>query len=178
MKKKSFYSDMQTFVAVTTIGTSSLRNQGSKGVIKSARQYLASLEIESFCTNSEINYLSVLNRETERLRRSLPKGAQNWGAARKALNLFMRHVFYNKFLHDKYRLCRFENWMEIPLDSLIARSLKRNGVRGHLPGWPGLSKLTPEISSKFQDHAKIIANSKGISRVHLDMHLWTKERDK
>jgi hypothetical protein len=33
-----FYHDMQRYIAVTTIGPSTLRNQGSKGVIKSAQQ--------------------------------------------------------------------------------------------------------------------------------------------
>ena len=68
--------------------------------------------------------------------------------------------------------------MEIPLDSLIAASLKRKGTRGKLPQWPGLNGLTPDISSKFQEFAKQVALAEGIFRVHLDMRLWTEEREK
>jgi len=84
-----FYRDMQLYLAVTTIGPSTLRNQGSKGVIKAAQQYLALIDLNVFRTSDEKTFLNVLDNETEQLRKALPKGAQKWGAARKALNLFL-----------------------------------------------------------------------------------------
>jgi hypothetical protein len=177
-KDKAFYLDMQTYIAITTVGPSALRNQGSKGVIKAAQKYLASMDIGVFRARDEAAFCKALDQETENLRRALPRGAQNWGAARKALNLFLRDACYNRFLCERHGLAQAEDWMEIPLDSLIAASLKRKGTRGRLPHWPGLTGLTPDVSSKFQASAKQVALAQGVSRVHLDMRLWTKERER
>jgi hypothetical protein len=177
-KDKAFYLDMQTYIAITTIGPSTLRNQGSKGVIKAAQKYVASIDIRIFRAKDEAAFLEVLDQETENLRRALPEGAQNWGAARKALNLFLRDVCYNRFLCEIHGLAQAEDWMEIPLDSLISASLKRKSMRGQLPAWPGLNRLTPEVSSKFQAFARQVAMERRISRVHLDMRLWIEARER
>jgi hypothetical protein len=176
-KSDTFYRNMQTFIAVSTVGPSALRNQGSKGVIRAAQKYLGSMDLEIFRPEDEASFSKVLDAETEKLRQALPKGAKNWGAARKALNLFLRDICYNRFLCKKYGLSKAEEWMEIPLDSLTAASLKRMGPRGNLPQWPGLNRLTPDVSSKFQTFAKQVALAEGISRIHLDMRLWTEERE-
>lgn len=168
---------MQEYIAVTTIGPSTLRNQGSKGVIRAAQQYLAVMNIRAFSVEKENIYLRVLDDHTERLRITLPKAAQNWGAARKALNLYLRDICYNRFLCERYNLSEKENWMEIPLDSFVASSLKKRAGRGQLPCWPGLNGLTPEISFKFQKFAKHFAANEGISRIHLDMRLWMDTRE-
>ena len=175
-KDDEFYRDMQRYIAVTTVGPSTLRNQGSKGVIQAAQRFLANMDIEPFRGRNESLFLDVLDRKTEDLKKSLPDGARNWGAARKALNLFLRDICYNRFIAEKHGLSCAEDWMEIPLDSLVASSLKRKGKRGELPRWPGLNGLTPEISAKFQAFARQVALQQGISRVHLDMRLWTEER--
>lgn len=178
MKKNAqFYCDMQRYIGVATIGPSTLRNQGSGGVIKAAQQYLAVLDLSVFGGSKEQDFLAALNTQTEMLRASLPSGARNWGAARKALNLFLREVCYNRFLCQKHGFELLEDWMEIPLDSLVAQALRRKAGRGKLPRWPGLNKLTPRVSRPFQAFAQRFATSKGISRVHLDMRLWTEERE-
>jgi hypothetical protein len=167
---------MQRYIAITTIGPSTLRNQGMAGVIQAARNYLAAVELSAFNVRSEHEFLTVLNAQTERLKAALPSGAQHWGAARKALNLFLRDICYNRFLCERHGLAASEEWMEIPLDGLVAGALKREAGRGKLPRWPGLNELTPEVSAHFQAFARSLAASKGISRVHLDMRLWTEER--
>lgn len=181
MKKDDlFYSDMQQFIAVTTIGPSSLRNQGSKDVIKEARNQLSAIDLNRFSVEEETNFLGALEEETEKLRHALPIGARHWGAARKALNLFLRDSFYNRFLCKRYRLSKTEEWLEIPLDSLIADRLKQEAkkIDIQLPRWKGLIGLTKDDSSIFQGFAKQLASSERISRVHLDMRLWIEERDK
>jgi hypothetical protein len=77
-KDDKFYYDMQRYIAVTTVGPSALRNQGSKGVIKKAREHLARIPLRRFRANDEDSFLRTLNMETERLRKALPRGAQKW----------------------------------------------------------------------------------------------------
>jgi len=179
-KDEQFYPDMQRYIAVTTIGPSALRNQGSKDVIKKAQKHLGAIDLNVFRVSDETSFLRVLNDETENLRCALPPEAQRWGAARKALNLFLRDICYNRFLCERHDLSRTEEWMEIPLDSLIAASLKREAKKEgvQLPRWKGLIGLLRDDSSKFQAFAKQLASGQGISRVHLDMRLWTKERER
>jgi hypothetical protein len=171
-KDQRFYRDMQAYIAVTTIGPSTLRNQGAKRVIKKAQEFLGRLDLHPFHKSDEASFLGVLNRKAEELRQALPKGAKHWGAARKAMNLFLRDICYNRFLSQKYQLAAVEPWLELPLDSLVAGAMKRSASRGRLPHWPGLIGLTPEISREFQASAKECAAGEGISRVHLDMRLW------
>ncbi len=173
-KDANFYDDMQRYIAVTTIGPSTLRNQGSKGVIKAAQKYLCQVDLPRFRAKNESSFLQTLDRETKKLKKSLPRG--RWGAARKALNLFLRDIWYNRFLCQRHRLSGSEHWLELPLDSFVAKAL-RNERRAELPPWPGLRHLTPEVSKAFQCVAKKIACDKHISRVHLDMLLWLDERE-
>lgn len=177
-KTDSFYSDMQRYIAVTTVGPSALRNQGGPGVIDMAQRFLSALDIHTFAVNDEKSFLEVLDATTAKLQQRLPDNSQHWGAARKALNLFLRDICYNRFLSQKYSLDMLEPWMEIPLDSLVAAALKRHVGRGGLPGWSGLKGLTPSVSLRFQRAARDWADAEGISRVHLDMRIWVKDRTK
>lgn len=177
-KTDSFYADMQRYIAVTTVGPSALRNQGGPGLIEKAHHFLSTLDIRTFAVNDEKSFLEVLDTTTDKLRRTLPLDSQHWGAARKALNLFLRDICYNRFLSPRYSLAVLEPWMEIPLDSLVAAALKRHVGRGGLPIWPGLKGLTPRVSLWFQHAARDWANTECISRVHLDMRIWVNQRNK
>jgi len=54
MKKDGqFYRDMQNYIAITTIGASTLRNQGAKGVIKAAQKHLADINLRIFQAKNE-----------------------------------------------------------------------------------------------------------------------------
>lgn len=171
-----FLRTMQHSVAVRAIGPSSLRNQGSPGVIDAARKFVANLDLSRISTGVEREFLSQLDKTTDRLLQAMPMKARNWGAARKAVNLFLRDAFYNQYLTTEFDLRRLESWLEIPLDGAVARGLKKIGDRGELPDWPGLKKLTPSVSSQFQSFAEGIAKNRGIARVHLDIYLWLEER--
>ncbi len=177
-KTDSFYTDMQQYIAVTTVGPSTLRNQGGPGVIEMAQRFLSVLDLSILAVNDEKSFLAVLDATTAKLQQRLPVDSQHWGAARKALNLFFRDICYNRFLSHRYSLAVLEPWMEIPLDSLVATSLKRHVGRGGLPKWPGLIRLTPAVSLRFQRAARDWAGAEGISRVHLDMRIWVKARTK
>jgi len=173
---RDFLRTMQRSVAVTAIGPSSLRNQGASGVIIAARDFLSVLDLSLFDNSIYRNFLLQLDGTTDRLILALPKKAQNWGAARKAVNLFLRDAFYNTYLTSKFNLPRIESFLEIPLDSAVAKGLKKLDKRGELPLWPGLKRLTPSIGSQFQSFAEIIARKRGLARVHLDIYLWLEER--
>ncbi len=174
----SFHVDMQQYIAVTTIGPSTLRNQGASGVIEATQRFLSKLPICTFAVKEERSFLAILDTTTDELKGTLPPGARQWGAARKALNLFLRDVCYNRFLSPRYSLTEIERWLEIPLDSLVAGALKKHDEKGTLPSWPGLKGLKPEVGLQFQRVARHWADAEGISRVHLDMRIWVEQRTK
>jgi hypothetical protein len=171
-----FLHVMQCYVAVQAIGPSSLRNQGSPGVIGTARKFLSGLDLSNFAPAGERGFLTQLDKETSRLLQEMPRKARHWGAARKAVNLFLRDALCNRYLAEKFNLQKTEAWMEIPLDSAVARGLKELSDSAALPIWPGLKKLSPETSAKFQSFAEYAAKKRGLARVHLDMYLWLQER--
>ena len=113
-----------------------------------------------------------LDHQTELLLDTLPIKNRPWGAARKAINLFLRDALYNQYLCKQFKLQSIESWLEIPLDSAVAKGLKLQSNRGELPRWPGLKSLEPNQSEEFQFFAAKRANLKGVTRVHLDMYLW------
>ncbi|MCX6563852.1 MAG: hypothetical protein NTU60_09635 [Candidatus Aminicenantes bacterium] len=177
---KGFLSTVQQYVAVTAIGPSSLRNQGASGVIDTAREFLTNLDLNDFVVKQRAGFDTVLDSKTNRLRKDFPKKAQNWGAARKAINLFLRDSLYNRYLAERYQLDIIEPWLEIPLDSKVAKGLMRESRKLKIPikspVWPGIKNLSIEVSSQFQSLANEIARKKGLARIHLDIHLWLEER--
>ena len=107
---------------------------------------------------------------------SLPINGRPWGAARKVINLFLRDALYNKYLCRKFKIDKLELWLEIPLDSAVARGLKTQAGHGGLPQWPGLKNLKPDVSDTFQRSALEYAHTRDIERVHMDMYLWLQNR--
>jgi len=117
-----------------------------------------------------------LDAATARLQRALPTGARGWGTARKVLNIFLRDAAYNDFLRGRFALHRSEALLEIPLDSITAKQLRKTAKSHKLPRWPGVSRLTPETSALYQDAARRVAKHRGIERVHLDVYWWGDDR--
>lgn len=175
MKPGDFIEMMQRRTGITSVGPSALRGQG-KGVLKAVQSYLGSIDLAAITAKSAEQYAQWLDRHTEALLDKLPVRNRPWGAARKALNLFMRDVLYNRYLSNHYRIRRIEKWMEVPLDSAVARGLKKHAGRGKLPPWPGLKRLTADCSRRYQEFAEAYALQRGISRVHLDVYLWPENR--
>jgi hypothetical protein len=152
-----------------------LRGQGG-GVLKASQEFLAQIPLARIPKSSTKRFGVWLDRQTEQLLDALPIANRPWGASRKAINLFMRDVLYNQYLSNHFDLQSIESWLEIPLDSAVAKGLKLEDKKAELPRWPGLKNLEPHMSEKFQDFASKQADLKGIARVHLDIYLWLDNR--
>ncbi|MBA2501944.1 MAG: hypothetical protein H0V27_03605 [Pyrinomonadaceae bacterium] len=176
--KEKFLEHIQNRVAETCVGASSLRNQGAGGVLKVVREYFATMPLDMFVAPTEERFLVVLNNETEKLRRLLPQSAQNWGTARKAINLFLRDALYNRYLSEHYGLDRIEAFLEIPLDGDVAGELhdpkgELHNLKGDdLPRWKSIKSLSESESSLYQAKAQRHAQGLGVNRVHLDLIWW------
>ena len=175
MKPDDFIATMQRRTSVTAVGPSALRRQG-KGVLKATQTYLGQLDLSRTPMSCHDKYLHWLDKQTESLLDALPIRNRPWGAARKALNLFMRDVLYNQYLNGHFGFSKLEACLEIPLDRAVATGLKGRAGHGRLPQWPGLKNLKPNTSKKFQDFASEYARRKRIEKVHLDVYLWLENR--
>jgi hypothetical protein len=116
-----------------------------------------------------------LNKATQSLLKKLPRVAQNWGAARKFLNIFLRGIIYNRFLCENYNLYHIEPWLELPLDSHVANGLRSEPGGSSLPRWKTVIGLDNKTSQQYQNFASKIAIEKGISLVHLDLIYWRRD---
>jgi len=170
--RRDFLRMLQRKVAISALPASALRGQGHKGLTKSAREYLAEVNLEPFGISNTRRFRARLDRKTKDLIRHLPARARRWGVARKALNLFLRDCFYNHYLRRRFKLERAEHCLEIPLDQIVASGLQSR-LANSLPSWPGVKHLTPDISATYQDAAKRVAHKQRLSRVDLDVYLWT-----
>jgi len=166
----------QHFAAVEAVGTSAVRGQPA-GTKKAIQDVLKTTNLSRMPRHSRVEFTRWLDRQTGRVRRRLPSRAKPWGIARKALSLFLRDCLYNHYLRTAYDLTAVERWLEIPLDGVVARALKRKAERGALPKWPGLKHVTADVSAPFQEFAEELANRIGLpARVFLDNYLWLKNR--
>jgi hypothetical protein len=81
------------------------------------------------------------------------------------------------YLRRAYGLGKVSRWLEVPLDGVVARELKKEAGRGVLPRWPGLEHLKKADSEKFQRHARVqAATCKLPATVFLDNYLWLRGR--
>ena len=166
---------IQNRIANTSIGSSALRNQGAKGVIPKAREYCKEINMNDFLDVSESNFNDLLNEHTKCLERKLPKGAQNWGAARKALSVFLEAAFYDKFLSKEYHFDRIEKFLELPADKYVYEGLKK--YKAVVPGFPkgGPKAIKYQDSTyidEIQAYASLVAKHNKTSRIFLDLEFW------
>lgn len=158
------------------IPANAIRNQGAKGVLKAIRDHLACSDLATLVTGDDVAFARRLQRATSNLMRRLPEPGRHWGAARKALNLFLRDCTYDHHLRIQYRLDRIERWLEIPLDSNVAKALRREPEGTGLPRWDSLCRLAAKTSAEYQAVAQCVARRKRIRRVHLDLYYWRANR--
>jgi hypothetical protein len=173
MNKTEFLKTMQKKVAVSAVGPSALRSQG-RGVLAATQDILSEIDLSAIPMGKQENFNNWLALQTKIILKAMPVKEKPWGAARKALNLFLRDSLYNRYLCERYGISKLENWLEIPLDSAVAKGLKKKDT--NLPRWPGLKYLKKDISDNFQETALRISEKEKIARVHLDMVLWLENR--
>lgn len=167
---------MQAYTAQVAIGHSTLRNQGAPGVISTARAYLSEIDLGQFAALlGEHEFKELLNKETKSLAERFPGAAKgNWGAARKAINIFLRDCLYNLYLSKMYSLQKLESWLELPLDRNVGTSLRKL-LPKMVPNWGTIKCLTPEVSEQFQAAAALYAKRQNVCKVHLDIEFWRKD---
>ena len=173
---KDFIHAMQARTAVVAIGASTLRGQGAPGMVNAAREFLRGMDLRRFAVRREVTFQKCLDDETKKLMAAFPRKGRSWGAARKAINIFLRDAFYNAYLRDHYALAVAQEWYEIPLDSATARGLRQEDGGSELSRWRGVKHLTPALSVEYQRFAFELARSRRIRRVHLDAYLWVANR--
>jgi len=161
MPKREFVKVIQQYVAIASVGVSAVRGQ-APGTRWAAVAYLAQIDLGRLPRHARGRYAQWLDARTGDLRDRLPGRNKPWGVARKAMNLFMRGCLYNHYLRKEYGLAKVEPWLEIPLDSVTAKALKKHAGRGALPRWPGLKRLTPRVNRAFQDYASTRAEELGL----------------
>jgi hypothetical protein len=172
MQSTKFLKSVQRYIANVGISGSSLRNQGSKGVVAAAREFLAGLDLSQLSTLSPSDFPAWLDRTTDALLRELPKEAKKWGAARKAVNIFTTQAFLNGELNVAFGLARFADVMETPLDSVAAVGLCRMPDGERLPRWKTVGGLTKEVNRAYQELALKVGRSRSVPRACLDVILW------
>jgi hypothetical protein len=175
MKPPDFLERVQGKVAFSAVSPSSLRGQG-RGLVHCAQKFLAALPLDQIPRSTKDSFVAWLDRQTAALDRAFPPKAKRWGAARKVINLFLRDALYNGYLNREFQLSAVESWLEVPLDGVMARGLKRIATRGKLPPWRGLKRVTRHESKRFQQFAEEEAYRKGMARVHLDIYLWLDQK--
>jgi len=177
-------AQIKYFVVADAIGVTSLRGQPKK-TRETVHKFLKGIDLSRIPGRGPA-FMDWLDGQTDRLQRKLlplyPPKSNPWGVARKALNLFLRACLYNHYLRSKYHLEKNETLLEIPLDSVVGRSLvdeaQEAGGRP-LPPWPGLKYLTPETSNTYQEYAAGLADKKGLpALVFLDNYLFLGHRSK
>lgn len=169
----NFLRKLQDHLAESSITNTALRNQGASGVVQKARDHVKALDLRCLALVGHAGFVEILDRETTAMLRSFPHSVQGkWGSARKAINLFLRSVVYNRDLCEEYRLRRIRSWLEVPLDKDVAIRLKDQPEGGRLPKWLGLGKLSEETSVEYQNVASIVSRRLRVSRVDLDVFYW------
>lgn len=169
---KDFVSLLQKRIGGTSIGPSTARGMGPKGTIAAGRRFLQELQLQRLKVRSKKKFLEELDCLTAEFIDALPKEARHWGSSRKFLNIFLRGVHYNRFLCDFFNLYKIEPWLELPLDSHVAKGLKLEQGGKSLPRWTTVIGLTKAVSDDYQNFAELVARQVGTYRVHLDLKYW------
>jgi hypothetical protein len=150
MPPDQFIARLKNRLAQAAVGPSTLRGKGTGGVAAAARRSLAAIDLTSVVVEERAAFRAQLREITKSIKAALPESGRAWGRARKVVNIFLRDVVYNADLRDHYGLRRVRAWLEVPLDSHIAKGLRDEPEGAGLPRWPRIKYLTPKVSKAYQ----------------------------
>ena len=163
---------MQKRVANLSIGSSTLRGQG-KNAKRIAIGFLKNMDLGGFSNiNNEREFTDRLNYHTKLLKEQLPN--RSWGAARKALNIFMFQAAHDIYLSEGYHLKDIISFLEVPLDNFNGKGLVKEARQRNLKlHWRSIKDLNKDDSDRFQRFAKQYAKDKyNCERCYLDLYFW------
>jgi hypothetical protein len=174
----------------TSITASAVRKQGPKGTKDTVQDFLCQPRlIERFSKAKDRDtFAKALDCETEALQKTLQQikpqpgqqYGQQWGIARKCLNIFLFECFLNRYLYAHYNLGNWKEWLEVPLDSLVGQGLRKDAKSFDIvapPAWNTIKDLCPEESEKYQNAAISIARKRNTSRVFLELIYWRRVKE-
>src|SRR6266478_5868742 len=102
---EKFIIDLKKFTAVTSVGVQALRRQGV-GAIGCIQEQLEALDLsQTTSMENQEGFVRWLDEETDLL---MERCRVSWSAARKALNLFLRACFYDRYLSVEFGLDHLE----------------------------------------------------------------------
>lgn len=175
--KREIIELLRLRTAELSVGGSTVRGTGRKGVAKAIRDALKEVPLRRFSNlSSSAAFGRVLDRETERVRVTLPRGAQQWGLARKVLNIYLRSAVFSRHLCAEFRLSRMEAWLELPLDSFVGKGICSTPEGANLPRWKTIKGLTPEVNAQYQQCGRTVARRLGVMPAHLEYEWFQREK--
>lgn len=176
MMNRIFIEHIRRYVARYSVSASAARGQSAPGLVRRARAHLVSVPLRMFAVPTRRRFEAALDRETQRLQAALPPKGRSWGIARKLLNIYLRNAVYTSYLREYYGLAVAEAWYEIPLDAVAAKQIRAAAPGVRPPRWLGVRHLTLDLSSAYQNAARLIAAQHGVDPVHLDAWFWGGDR--
>jgi len=149
-KLKKRVADFQKRVANIAIGSTTMRGQG-KGSSQTARDFVTILDLNKFSKISNPEQFNLLlDQFTNELKNKLPN--HSWGAARKALNIFLIECCLNKYISAVYHLDKIFEFLEVPLDNPNAKRLRDEAKKQKIKlRWDNIKNLKQEDSTKLQE---------------------------
>lgn len=170
MNVKEFVSEeeikkLQRHIAFSSIGPTTLRNMLSvKGWRSEVCSQLGAINLNNL---NSLGFEKAIDKWTD----DLVLKTKCWGASRKALNLFLRDLYYNYWIRNKYNLDNFAEKFEIPLDGIVMNKIRK--IYPSLPKKPAVKNLTADINKKYQLSAYNYAKDNSTLRIHLDIKFWS-----
>ena len=168
--RRDFVSTVQAFIARASVSPSAMRGRGGRGTIDCTRRFLSELSLKPFGVSNAQLFGERLDEATDELLSLMPRRGRKWGKARKILNIFLRNALYSTHLSERFGLARAESVLELPLDSFTGGRLSQRYPA--IGPWPGVARLEPAVSARFQRTALLEAKRLRVARVHLDAYWW------
>ena len=179
MNEQELYLKHKYRLINCAIGSSAMRQQGTKNAIQEIRNVLYDEDLEKFkLVLQENKFLVYLDDLTNQIYEKLHVTHKlEWGAVRKALNLYFRDIFYSSYFCKKLMLeVSLMSQLEIPLDSFTGKGIIEDysKIANCSIKWTTIKSLTPQKSKQLQKMAKIVNSTfhKLPTVVDLDLVYW------